>query len=83
MTGAFIFSIDFDNQDDNLELTANILFFGAGLKDRSFASITILPSDTPAQIKTKVVNAVTTEATRLGYSVPASNMILPVFQRGA
>ena len=83
MSGAFIFSIDFDSSDDNLELVTNILFFGAGLKDRSFTSITILPSDTPAQIKTKLVNAIIAEATALGYSVPAANIVLPVFQRGA
>jgi hypothetical protein len=83
MAGAFVFSIDFESSEDNLELAANILFFGTGLKDRSFVKVTVLPADTVAQIKTKLVNAIIAEATAIGYSVPAGNIILPAFQRGA
>lgn len=82
MAGAIVPSIDFDSSGDNLEFRAHILFFGAGLKDGSLISITILPSDTALQIKNKLVTAIQTEGTNLGYSVPASNIILPAYQRG-
>ena len=83
MAGAFVFSVDFDSQDDTLTLTLNVLFFGAGLKDRSFVTVPVLATDTLATVKSKLVTAITTEANSLGYSVPVSNIILPVFQKGA
>ena len=56
--------------------------FGVGLKDRSLVSVAVLPSDTPAQIKMKLVNAIIAEATTLGYSVVAADIVLPAYQRG-
>jgi len=41
------------------------------------------PISSPASIKQKIVDALVTEATRLGWSVPTSNIILPSFQKGA
>ena len=82
MAGALVYSVDFDSSGDNLALSADVLFFGTGLKDKSLVSVTILSADTPAQIKAKLVNAVIAEATALGYSVSASGVILPSYQRG-
>ena len=82
MAGAFIPNIVADTSGDNLILKMQVLFFATGLKDLSQISVEILPADTLTQIKTKIVNAITTEATSLGYSVPTSNMIIPTFQRG-
>ena len=83
MAGAFIPNIEADTSENNLVLKMQVIFFAAGLKDFSEVNVEILPADTLLQIKTKVVNAVTAEATALGYTVPASNMILPIFQKGA
>ena len=83
MAGCFVPSIDFDASGDNLELKMQVLFFGAGLKDLSIVAATILAGDTLAQVKGKIVTAILSEAAALGYSVPAANMILPSFQKGA
>ena len=83
MAGCFVSSISVEPNGDNLEAKLPCIFFGTGLRDLSEVSITILPSDSLAQIKTKIVSAITAEATALGYNVPASNMILPTFQKGA
>jgi hypothetical protein len=83
MAGCFVNSINVESNGDNLEARLPCLFFASGLRDLSEVSVTITPTDTLAQIKTKIVDAISSEATRLGYSVPASNMILPAFQKGA
>ena len=83
MAGAFIPSIEADTSGDNLVLNMQVIFFAAGLKDLSSISVEILPADTLAQIKAKVVSAITAEAVALGYTVPPINMIIPTFQRGA
>ena len=83
MAGAFVPNIEADTSGDNLVLKMQVIFFAAGLKDLSEVRIEVLPADTLAQIKTKVINAITTEATALGYAVLAANMIIPVFQKGA
>ncbi len=82
MAGCFVSSIVVEANGDNLEAKLPCLFFASGLRDLSEVSITITPADTLAQIKAKIVDAISTEATRLGYSVSASNMILPAFQKG-
>jgi hypothetical protein len=83
MAGAFVPSIEVEASDANLIMKSDVIFFGTGLRDISPISITVLPTDTLAQVKQKLVDAISAEATRLGLAVPASNMILPVFQKGA
>lgn len=83
MAGCFVNKIEVEPNEDNLEAKLSCIFFGAGLRDLSEVSVTILPSDTLSQIKAKIVSAISAEATALGYSVSASNMILPAFQKGA
>lgn len=83
MASAFIPNIEVETLDDNLILKMQVIFFATGLKDLSQISVEILPTDSLSQIKAKIVNIITAEASNLGYSVPASNMIIPVFQRGA
>ncbi len=82
MAGCFVSKIEVEPNGDNLEAKLPCIFFASGLRDLSEVSVTITPADTLAQIKTRIVDAIITEATRLGYSVPASNMILPTFQKG-
>lgn len=83
MAGAFIYSIEFDTSGDTLNLVANLIFFGVGLKDMSVVQVPILASSSPAEIRQQVTNAVLAEAARLGYSVTATQVILPAFQKGA
>ena len=82
MAGCFVNSINVEPNEDNLEAKLSCIFFASGLRDLSEVSVTITPADTLSQIKIKIVDAITTEATRLGYSVPVSNMILPAFHKG-
>lgn len=82
MAGCFVNSLEINSDGENLQAKLPCLFFGAELRDLSEVSVTILSTDTLAQIKAKIVTALSDEATRLGYSVPASNMILPAFQKG-
>ena len=82
MAGCFVTSINVEPNGDNLEAKLPCIFFASGLRDLSEVSITIIPTDTLVQIKQKIVDAISAEAIRLGYSVLASNMILPSFQKG-
>jgi hypothetical protein len=83
MAGAFIPSIEVETSQENLILKLRIIFFGTGLRDLSEVEVSILPSETLSQIKTKLVDAIISEANSLGYSLSASNIILPTFQKGA
>jgi hypothetical protein len=83
MAGAFVTSIEVDVNGDNLQAKLSCIYFGGGLRDLSEVSIIILQSDTLAQIKQKIVDAIINEANLLGYSVLASNIIIPAFQKGA
>ena len=83
MAGCFVNSIVVEPNGDNLEAKLPCIFFASGLRDLSEVSVTITPADTLTQIKTKIVDAITAEATRLGYSVATSSMIFPAFQKGA
>lgn len=82
MAGCFVSSLLVEANGDNLEAKLPCLFFASGLRDLSEVVVTISPSESLAQIKQKIVDAISTEATRLGYTVPVSNMILPTFQKG-
>ena len=82
MAKAFVPNFEFDTLGEDLVLTFQVLFFGGGLRDLSIVSVTILGTDTLAQVKQKLVNAISVEATNLGYSVSATDIILPVFQKG-
>ena len=83
MAGLIVTNVDTDVAGDVISLRLDCLFHSIGLKDLSVVSVDILSTDSLATIKQKVVDALTAEATRLGYFVPASNMILPAFQKGA
>ncbi len=67
---------------DNLELRANVVYFGVGVKDLSPIAVVILPSDTIVQIKQKIIDAVIAEAVNLGWTLLANQILLPVFQKG-
>jgi len=83
MAGVFVTDLTVNPSGDNLELKLDMVFFASGLKDLSVVTITISPADTLAQVKAAIVAAIQAEATRLSLNVPAANMILPAFQKGA
>jgi len=76
-------SIEPETDTGYLTLNLEILFHLGGTFDKTTNQVSIIAGDTLADIKARVVSAITAEATRLGYSVPTTNMILPAFQRGS
>jgi hypothetical protein len=82
VAGCIVTAINFDVNGDDLEAKLTCLFFGKGIKDLSEVSVPILQSDTLEQIKQKLTGAVVTEAEKCTYNVLASNIMLPLFQKG-
>ena len=83
MAGCFATNLIVEAVGDNIQAKLDCLFFATGLRDLSEVTVVISPTQTPAQIKQAITDAILAEATNLGYSVSASNVILPAFQKGA
>lgn len=83
MTIAFITSFEPKSNVDSMELCAITAYFGNGVSDVNPVLVVIVPGDTLFQVKQKLIEAVLTQASILGYSVTASDIILPTFQKGA
>lgn len=68
----------------DISLRYIVYFYGADMAapDYSIVTVTFTAGDTAQNMRTKMSQAIAAEASRLGYSVSASAMILPSFQRG-
>ena len=87
MAKAFLPSIDSvtGNGDGTFTIYAIVGFSGSdvvGGTDISPITPIISGSDSPIDIKNKLVDAILAEAAKFGYSLVATDIILPDFQKG-
>lgn len=78
-------SIETTAAGTDITMTFELIFAGADVpngSDLSVVAVTFAASDSLAQMKNKLSAAVAAEATRCGYSVATSAMILPSYTRG-
>lgn len=72
--------------ENGFNLPVNILYYGTdvmgGQGDLSQVTVTILGTDTLAQIKTKIVNAVVADAPIQGHTLAAADITMPAFMSG-
>ena len=67
-------------------LTLTVIYGGSDVpngRDMSVATVTIGAADSPSAMRSKLVDGVIAEATRIGYSLAPTAIILPAFQKGA
>lgn len=79
---------DVTGTDEDIIVTYDLVYRGAEVGagrgyDLSHLTVTYTPTDTLAQMRTKLVNAILAEAGVLGYGLTAARIILPSYQRGA
>ena len=72
--------------DPGISLSYRVIYFGSGVAnggvDSSLVTVGILPGDTTNAIRTKMGYAVIAEATRLGYAVARTAVVLPGVGKG-
>ncbi len=73
------------HSDGTYTLYMTIIFCGSGVtgeQDLSSISVNINGNDSSSTIRTKISDAIVTEANRIGYTVTASEISMPYLDKG-
>lgn len=72
-------------QGGSFDLDYEVFFGGTDVRsggDISIITINVLPGDANTAIRSKLSDAVSAEATRIGYALARTNITLPTYQKG-
>ena len=88
MANAFVALVnDFSGlPNGDIQVNAHLIFSGTEVRpggDIDIVPVLITSSDTLQQIRQKITDAVIARATEIGYTMVASNIFMPDFQKGA
>lgn len=70
---------------NSFDLDYEVFFGGSDVRaggDISVVTINVLPGDANTALRTKLSDAVSAEAARIGYSLAKTNITLPTYQKG-
>ena len=83
MARAIVPRWDVEPDGDELVFTGRVAFGGSDIAaDASVVTVRVVDGDNLAAIRDKMVTAVVAEATRLGYSVARTAVLVPQYARG-
>lgn len=72
---------------NGFDVPVRILYYGAdvlgGTGDFSEVTVTLLGTDTLAQMKSKIINGVLSDAANWGYTLTSANITMPSWMSGA